>query len=48
MARALEISRPYSSIKNYLEYKKKGINSLTAHEEEINQMGEDESGEDDA
>jgi hypothetical protein len=45
MAKALEIERPYASIKSYLEYKKKGITALNAHEDEIKQMGEDESGE---
>jgi len=45
MAKALEIERPYASIKSYLDYKKKGIAVLTEHEEEIKQMGEDESGE---
>ena len=45
MAKALEIDRPYASIKSYLEYKKKGIATLTEHEEEIKRMGDDESGE---
>lgn len=43
MARALEIERPYISIKTYLAYKKKGIDILTAHEEEIKHLGEDET-----
>jgi len=47
MAKALEIERPYTSIKTFLEYKKKGIATLTEHEEEIKQLGEDESGEED-
>jgi len=42
MARALEIIQPYTSIKTYLDYKKKGIEILTAHEEEIKKLGEDE------
>lgn len=45
MAKALEIERPYISIKTFLEYKKKGIATLTEHEEEIKQLGDDESGE---
>jgi len=45
MAKALEIERPYTSIKSYLEYKKKGITQLTEHEDEIKRLGEDETGE---
>ncbi|MEZ5584501.1 MAG: type II restriction endonuclease [Candidatus Competibacteraceae bacterium] len=45
MAKALEVERPYTSIKTYLEYKKKGITELTEHEEEIRQLSESESGE---
>ena len=45
MAKALDTVRPYTSIKTYLEYKKKGITSLTEHEEEIKNLGDDESGE---
>jgi len=45
MAKALEIERPYTSIKSYLEYKKKGITQLTEHADEIKRLGEDESGE---
>ena len=47
MAKALELERPYTSIKTFLEYKKKGIATLTEHEAEIQQLGEDESGEED-
>lgn len=42
MAMALEIERPYTSIKTYLDYKKKGITTLTRHEEEIKRLGEEE------
>lgn len=43
MAKALEIERPYTTIKGYLEYKKKGIAVLTAHEDEIKKLGEEET-----
>ena len=43
MARALEVERPYMNIKTYLAYKKKGIDILTAHEEEIKRFREDET-----
>ena len=45
MAKALEIERPYTSIKSFLEYKKKGIATLTEHEDEIKNLGAEESGE---
>ena len=45
MAKALDIGRPYTSLKSYLEYKKKGITVLTEHEEEIKQLDDSESGE---
>ncbi|MBX3744129.1 MAG: EcoRV family type II restriction endonuclease [Verrucomicrobiae bacterium] len=48
MAKALEIERPYTSIKTYLEYKTKGIESLTQHEDEIKKLGEDEPGDEEA
>ncbi|MGP8260390.1 MAG: type II restriction endonuclease [Acidobacteriaceae bacterium] len=35
MAKALEIERPYTNLKTYLEYKKRGIDVLAAHEDEI-------------
>ncbi len=43
MADALKVKRPYANLKNlkdYLEYKKRGIDTLKAHEKEI--MEEDE------
>lgn len=45
MAKALKVERPYTNIKTYLEYKKKGIDTLRAHEDEIRQLGEEESSE---
>ncbi len=47
MAKALEIERPYSTIKSYLEYKKKGMAILSAHEDEIKRLGEDDFKEED-
>jgi len=44
MAKALEIPRPYINLKSYLEYKKKGINVLAEHEEEIKKLSEEEEG----
>lgn len=35
MAKALEIPRPYTNLKNYLEYKQRGIDILQDHKEEI-------------
>jgi len=45
MAKALEIERPYTNLKSYLEYKKRGIEVLTAHEDEILEAGDEESPE---
>lgn len=47
MAKALEIPRPYINLKSYLDYKKRGIDILSEHEEEIKQLNEEdeESGE---
>ncbi len=45
MAKALEIERPYMNLKSYLEYKKRGMDILFAHEDEILEAGEDESPE---
>lgn len=42
MAQALEIERPYTNLKSYLEYKKRGSDSLREHEQEIANLGEDE------
>ena len=44
MAKALEISRPYTNLKSYLEYKQRGIDVLAGHKEEIEKL----SAEDDA
>ncbi len=54
MAKALEIERPYTNLKGYLEYKKRGADSLRKHEKEIVDFdddddanaGETENGED--
>lgn len=40
MAKALEIPRPYNNLKSYLEYKKRGMDSLKAHEEDIKNLDE--------
>jgi hypothetical protein len=42
MAKALEITRPYTNLKSYLEYKQRGINILEEHKEEIEQLNEEE------
>lgn len=42
MAKALEIPRPYTNLKTYLEYKQRGINVLEEHKEEIEQLNEEE------
>jgi Restriction endonuclease EcoRV len=44
MAKALEITRPYTNLKSYLEYKETGIDVLAGHREEIERL----SAEDDA
>ncbi|NUM37088.1 MAG: restriction endonuclease [Candidatus Brocadiae bacterium] len=46
MARALEIERAYTNLKSYLEYKKKGMDILTLHEDKIKQLKDEETGED--
>jgi hypothetical protein len=45
MAQALSIERPYANLKGYLEYKKRGVDKLRAHEKEIVNLAEDEAGE---
>lgn len=35
MAEALRVKRPYANLKEYLEYKKRGIETLQAHEKQI-------------
>jgi len=44
MAQALSLERPYSNLKSYLEYKKRGLDTLRAHEKEIAQLAENEAG----
>lgn len=41
MAKALEIPRPYTNLKSYLEYKERGINILAEHKEEIEKFDEE-------
>jgi hypothetical protein len=41
MAKALEIQRPYTNLKSYLEYKQRGINILAEHREEIMHLDEE-------
>jgi hypothetical protein len=48
MAKALEIERPYTSLPTYLEYKKRGIQALAAHEAKIRKMADEGDGEDDS
>lgn len=42
MAQALSLERPYTDLKSYLEYKKRGVDRLRAHEKEITELAEDE------
>ncbi|KAF0206272.1 MAG: type II restriction endonuclease [Gallionellaceae bacterium] len=42
MAKALDIERPYTNLKNYLEYKQRGIDTLRKYEKEISALGDDE------
>lgn len=42
MAKALEIQRPYTNLKTYLEYKERGINVLEKHKSEIIKLSEEE------
>ncbi len=44
MAQALSLTRPYMNLKTYLEYKKRGLDTLRAHEKEIAELAEDEAG----
>lgn len=44
MAQALSLTRPYMNLKTYLEYKKRGVDMLKAHEKEISKLAEDEPG----
>jgi len=45
MAQALSLERPYTHLKSYLEYKKRGADKLRAQEKEIAQLAEDEAGQ---
>lgn len=42
MAKAVDIERPYTNLKTYLEYKKRGLDILQAHAEEIANLGDEE------
>jgi len=42
MAKALEIPRPYTNLKTYLEYKERGINILEKHKIDIKKLTEEE------
>jgi hypothetical protein len=44
MAQALSVTRPYTNLKTYLEYKERGVDTLRAHEKEIAELAEDEAG----
>ena len=44
MAEALSLKRPYMNLQTYLEYKKRGVEALKAHEQEISKLAEDEAG----
>jgi Restriction endonuclease EcoRV len=41
MAKALEIQRPYTNLKSYLEYKQRGTNILAEHRDEIINLDEE-------
>ncbi len=43
MADALRVKRPYTNLKEYLEYKKRGIETLRTHEKEIAEKAEQET-----
>lgn len=42
MAEALKVARPYSNLKTYVEYKKRGLDVLRAQEKEIAKLAEQE------
>ena len=44
MALAVSLDRPYMNLKTYLDYKKRGADTLRKHEKEIKELGEDEAG----
>jgi hypothetical protein len=43
MAQAVSLERPYTNLKTYLEYKKRGVDILRAHEKEIAALEEGEA-----
>lgn len=43
MAQTVSLERPYVNLKTYLEYKKRGVDTLRAHEKEIIELAEDEA-----
>jgi Restriction endonuclease EcoRV len=43
MAQALGVTRPYTNLKTYAEYKKRGVDVLRAHEKEIAALAEEEA-----
>jgi len=43
MALAVSLDRPYKNLKTYVDYKKRGVDTLRAHEKEIIELGEDEA-----
>jgi hypothetical protein len=43
MAQALTVTRPYTNLKTYLEYKERGVDTLRAHEKEIKELAEDDA-----
>ena len=45
MAQTLSLERPYTGLKSYLEYKKRGADALLAHEKEIAKLAENEAGQ---
>ena len=42
MSQTLATQRPYTNLTTYLEYKKRGIEILKAHEKEIVKMADEE------
>ncbi len=44
MAQTLSVTRPYTNLKTYLEYKERGVDTLRAHVKEITKLAEDEAG----
>lgn len=42
MAKALDIERPYTNLKTYLEYKQRGVDTLRKYEKEISALSDDE------